>query len=226
VGTGGNHTRKVLKTLKILDNYNVDGILSVCPYYNRPNQKGLYEHFLRISETTDLKIIIYNIPYRTGVNLENETLFDLAEQENIVAVKDSCGNIKQSLSLLAQRPQNLSVLTGEDILFYTTLVNGGDGGILASAHLRTQNFIDIYHFTRGNDHHSALEKWREIESFIPLLFKEPNPAPIKYCLNQMELITTGETRLPLVEISDELKRALNENLNLGPLNSEPLKFIS
>lgn len=214
VGIGGNHTQKVLKALTMLNNYNVDGILSVCPYYNRPSQEGLYEHFLRISESTDLNIIIYNIPYRTGINLENETLFHLAEQENIVAVKDSCGNIKQSLELLAQKPQNLSVLTGEDILFYTSLVNGGDGGILASAHLHTRVFVDIYHFTRGNDHHAALERWRAIETFIPLLFLEPNPAPIKYCLSQMELITSDETRLPLIGISGELKRRLGENLNL------------
>ncbi len=112
IGIGGNYTNKVLKTLKTVEKYRMDGILSVCPYYNRPGQQGLFEHFMRISEATDLKIIIYNIPYRTGVNLHNDTLFKLASQKNIAAVKDSCGDIRQSLALISSKPKDFSVLTG------------------------------------------------------------------------------------------------------------------
>lgn len=212
VGLGGNFTKKVLETLEVVEKYEVDGILSVCPYYNRPGQKGLFEHFLRISEHTDLNIIIYNIPYRTGVNLENETLLRLAEARNIVAVKDSCGVVKQSMELLLQKPEGFSVLTGEDILFYTTLANGGDGGILASAHLHTETFVDIYTLLRDNDHRSALLEWRKLAGFIPLLFEEPNPAPLKYCLGRMNLIDSPEVRLPLTEISDELKKRLEREI--------------
>ena len=209
VGLGGNYTDNVLKKIKMVEKYKIDGILSVCPYYNRPNQQGLTEHFVRISEATNLNIIIYNIPYRTGVNLENETLFRLAELKNIVAVKDSCGMIKQSLELLIHKPKNFSVMTGEDILFYTTLVNGGDGGIMAAAHLKTEKFIDLYHMVQDNNHMSALSLWKELESHIPLLFEEPNPAPIKYCLKQMSLIKSDEVRLPLLPVSDPLKMKLN-----------------
>jgi len=164
---------------------------------------------MKISEATDLKVIIYNIPYRTGVNLENDTLFRLAGQENIVGVKDSCGNIKQSLSLIAEKPDGFSVLTGEDLLFYTTVVNGGDGGIMAAAHLNTEKFVCIYKLLENNDFRSALSEWRKVAGIIPLLFEEPNPAPIKYCLNHLDMISSPEIRLPLTEISEGLKSRLD-----------------
>lgn len=212
VGVGGNFTKKVLKTLHIVEKYPVQGILSVCPYYNRPSQHGMFQHFLHIAEATDLNIIIYNIPYRTGVNLENETLYELAQLNNIVGVKDSCGNIKQSLELLHHKPDNFAVLTGEDALFYTTLAHGGDGGILAAAHLKTGQFIEVFRLIQANNHHAALEEWWELAEFIPLLFQEPNPAPVKYCLKQLHIIPSLETRLPITEISDTLKERLDKVL--------------
>ena len=212
IGVGGNDTQNVLAKLKIIERYEVDGILSVCPYYNRPSQTGLYEHFRKISESTSLNIIIYNIPYRTGINLENDTLLRLAELENIVAVKDSCGDIKQSLDLLKEKPDNFSVLTGEDRLFFTILANGGDGGILAAAHLRTTAFVGIWQHMNRNDYQTALSHWREIEEMIPLLFEEPNPGPIKFCLNRLGLIQSDEVRLPLTSISENLKQRL-ERIN-------------
>jgi 4-hydroxy-tetrahydrodipicolinate synthase len=211
-GLGGNNTHKVLKQLKTVEKYNVEGILSVSPYYSRPDQKGIFEHFKAISESTGLKIIIYNIPYRTGRNIENETLFKLAELDNIVGVKDSCGNINQTMDLIFNRPANFSVLTGEDILFYPNLVLGGDGGILAAAHLETEKFVSVMNSINQNDFQSALETWKTIEKFIPLLFKEPNPAPIKYYLAKKGLINSDELRLPLTGISDNLKQELNKHL--------------
>lgn len=210
IGVGGNFTKKVLKTLKTAEKYQIQGILSTCPYYNRPSQHGLFHHFLQISEATDLNIVIYNIPYRTGINLENETLYELAELKNIVGVKDSCGNIKQSLELLAHKPEHFSVMTGEDILFYSTLVHGGDGGILAAAHLRTAQFLEVFRLIQNNNHQAALQQWWELAEFIPLLFREPNPAPVKYCLKQLGLIGSLETRSPITEISDELKELLEK----------------
>jgi len=213
VGVGGNVTKKVLKTVKVVEKYPVEGILSVCPYYNRPDQNGLYEHFLKISEATDRNIIIYNIPYRTGVNMQNEILFKLADLDNIIGVKDSCSNISQTLALLSEKPENFSVLTGEDILFYTNLVNGGDGGILAASHLHTEVFLEVFRLIRENDHVSAFKRWLEISGIIPLLFKETNPSPIKYCLSRLNLIRSSETRLPLTGISNELKDEL-ENTHI------------
>ena len=209
-GLGGNHTSKILKQLKTVEKYKIEGILSVSPYYSRPDQKGIYEHFKAISEATNLKIIIYNIPYRTGRNIENETLYKLAELENIVGVKDSSGNINQTMELIFNKPKNFAVLTGEDILFYLNLVLGGDGGILAASHLQTEKFISIQKAVESNDHKSALETWKSIEKFIPLLFKEPNPGPIKHYLLKKGLIKSSEVRLPLTEISDGLKQELSK----------------
>jgi len=211
-GLGGNNTNKVLKELKIVEKYNVEGILSVSPYYSRPDQNGIYEHFKAISESTDLKIIMYNIPYRTGRNMENDTLFKLAKLDNIVGVKDSCGNINQTMDLIFNRPENFSVLTGEDILFYLNLALGGDGGILASAHLETEKFVSMIDSIDKNDQKAALAIWKTIEKFIPLLFKEPNPAPIKYYLSRKGLISSDELRLPLTGISDNLKLELDKLL--------------
>jgi 4-hydroxy-tetrahydrodipicolinate synthase len=216
VGFGGNNTSQVIRRLKTLEQYDVDGILSVCPYYNRPSQEGLYNHFLQISEATPLNIMIYNIPYRTGINLENRTLLKLAAKKNIVAVKDSCGDIKQSLDLLLNKPENFSILTGEDCMFYTNLANGGQGGVMASAHLNTKIFLQVYHQMQKNDHKTALRIWRKTEGLIPLLFEEPNPAPIKYLMKQQGFIRSCEVRSPLTGISKELQNKLNRQSITGP----------
>jgi len=211
-GVGGNCTKKVQQQLKVAEKYGVDGILSVCPYYNRPDQNGIYQHFKAISEAAGLPIVIYNIPYRTGRNIENDTLRRLAELGNIIGLKDSCGDIKQTTELLLNPPPDFSIMTGEDALFFSTLVLGGDGGILAASHLATGRFLEVYRLVRANDHQGALKAWRRLAEFVPLLFAEPNPAPIKYCLHRMGLIRSLETRLPLTEISGALKTKLDRAL--------------
>ncbi len=209
VGIGGNYTAQVIKKVKIAEYYDINGILSVCPYYNKPNQEGIYSHFKAIAEETPLDIVIYNIPYRTGVNVENETIFRLSEIRNIVGVKDCCGDIKQSMQLIMNPPKDFSVLSGEDLLFYLTLTLGGHGGILASAHMNTEDFVDVYQKVKANDTEAALKVWSRLYEFIPLLFKEPNPAPIKYFLSETGLIDSPEVRLPIMEISDQLKDKLD-----------------
>ncbi|MGA2142850.1 MAG: 4-hydroxy-tetrahydrodipicolinate synthase [Brevinematales bacterium] len=207
-GVGGNYTEKVISSLKLLHNYNFDGILSVSPYYNRPSQEGIYEHFKKISESTDKNIIIYNIPYRTGRNIENETIFRLSELKNIIGIKDSCGDIKQSAELIFNKPEGFSVLTGEDLLFYITVAMGGDGGILAAAHIETEKYLNIYSLIKNNNLDEARRNWKDLLDIIPLLFEEPNPRPIKYILKNKNLITSDETRLPITDISDKLKKQL------------------
>ncbi|AAK81523.1 4-hydroxy-tetrahydrodipicolinate synthase [Clostridium acetobutylicum] len=212
VGFGGNNTEKMTKDIKMLDKYNIKGILSVCPYYNRPDQRGIYEHFKRISESTSLDIVLYNIPYRTGRNIENDTIRRLSELDNIVGVKDACGDFTQTTELLLNRPDNFSILTGEDAFFYSTLMLGGDGGIMASAHLNTEKYVEVFNKSKQNDYKSALEIWKQVANMIPLLFEEPNPAPIKYCLSKTGVIASEALRLPLVPISENLKEKLNKFL--------------
>ncbi len=209
-GVGSNYTEQIINKLKTVNRYKIDGILSVCPYYNRPSQEGIYNHFLKISESTDQNIIIYNIPYRTGINIENDTIRKLAKLKNIIGIKDSCGNYNQTMDLIINSPDNFSIFTGEDIFYYLNLCFGGDGGILASAHLKTEDYISIFNFVKNNDHISALKLWRKLINLIPLLFEEPNPAPIKYLLKKQNLIKSDEVRLPLTKISKKLiKRLVN-----------------
>ena len=212
VGIGTNSTAKTLKILRRLDRYDFAGIVSVCPYYNRPSQDGMREHFRQIAGATDRQIVIYNIPYRTGVNLANDTLLELAERPNIVGVKDSSGNLAQSLELLRRRPPGFSVMTGEDNYYYTMLAHGGDGGILASAHLETAAFLSIHQHMLANDHRGARRIWSDLEALAPLLFREANPMPIKYCLWRQGLLRSPECRLPLTRISSDLAAELDREL--------------
>lgn len=212
-GVGGNYTAKVISKVKLAEKYDISGILSVCPYYNRPGQDGIYSHFKSIADETSLDIIIYNIPYRTGTNIENDTIRRLSEIRNIAGLKDSSGDLKQTMALLMDPPEDFSILTGEDILFFTTLVMGGQGGILASSHLKTEQFIEVYNKLRANDAEGALKIWKKLYPFIPLLFKESNPAPIKYCLSKLGLIASPEVRLPLIQISDGLKVQLDKYIS-------------
>jgi 4-hydroxy-tetrahydrodipicolinate synthase len=134
----------------------------------------------------------------------------LAELPNVAGVKDSSGDVAQSLALLRRRPEGFSVLTGEDAYFYTMLAHGGDGGILASAHLETETFLAVHERMVANDHHRARKLWSGLEPLIPLLFKEPNPMPVKHCLERRGLIRSSECRLPMTRVSAALAHELDK----------------
>lgn len=208
LGHGGNFTDKIISELKNIEYSGIRGILSVCPYYNRPSQSGIYEHFKAIANSTDLEVLIYNIPYRTGRNIENKTLYRLSEIPNIVGVKDASGDFNQTSELLLNKPSNFSVMSGEDYTLFSSLALGGDGGIIASAHLKTYGYIELLNAFKHNDLLSAKKIWSKLSPVIPYLFKEPNPSPIKYLLNQQGLIASDEVRLPLMPCSSGLKDEL------------------
>ena len=212
VGVGSNATHKVEKMLKRLERHTFAGIVSVCPYYNRPGQDGLIAHFRRIAEATERDVLIYNIPYRTAVNLSNDSLLELAETRNIVGVKDSSGSLAQSLELLARKPAGFSVLTGEDALYFTMLANGTDGGILAASHVMTESFLGVEQHMAANDVAGARLAWAPLAAFVPLLFAEANPMPIKYCLWRQGLIASPECRLPLTRISEGLAKRIDRHI--------------
>jgi 4-hydroxy-tetrahydrodipicolinate synthase len=215
-GVGGNATAKVVKTLRRLERLPFKGIVSVCPYYNRPSQDGLIAHFKAIAAATGREVLIYNIPYRTAVNLSNDSLIELAEVPNITGVKDSSGSLAQSLDLLARKPAGFSVLTGEDALYFTMLAHGADGGILASSHLATGRFLQVGRCFAANDVAGARVAWTPLAELVPLLFAEANPMPIKYLLWRQGLIASPECRLPLTRISDALARRLDAALTPAP----------
>jgi 4-hydroxy-tetrahydrodipicolinate synthase len=204
LGLSGADTRKLAAALARTATWPIDGYLIACPYYVRPPQEGLYRHFATLARATERPIIVYNIPYRTGVNLANATLLRLAELPNIVGLKDCCVDQAQSFDLLRARPPSFAVLTGEDALFYGALAHGADGGILAAAHVETARFAAVRDALVAGEHADALAQWRGLVDLARLLFAEPNPAPIKHWLWRAGLIDSAEVRLPMTEVSEAL----------------------
>ena len=212
LGLSGSDTRKLVKILSQRAAWPVEGYLIACPYYVRPSQEGLYRHFAALAEATDRPILIYNIPYRTGVNMTNETLLRLAELPNIVGLKDCAADAAQSAELLRRKPAGFSVLTGEDAQFHAALAQGADGGILATAHLRTEGFALVRDQLLAGNNAAAREVWHSLIDLVRLLFAEPSPAPVKFCLWQQGLIASPEVRLPMTEVTTALAARLSTAL--------------
>jgi 4-hydroxy-tetrahydrodipicolinate synthase len=204
LGLSGSDTRKDIRALQRTACWPIDGYLIACPYYTRPSQLGLYHHFAALADNTAKPILIYNIPYRTGVNLGNDQMLQLAEVANIVGVKDCSADSAQSFDLLRRRPRDFAVLTGEDALFYGALTQGADGGVLASAHVETRAFVAIRNRLLDGDQRRALAEWRLLADLPRLLFAEPSPAPIKHWLWRIGLIDSAEVRLPMTPVSEDL----------------------
>ncbi len=209
LGLSGSHTRKMCHTLDETAGWPIDGYLISSPYYSRPSQRGLSQHFTTLADRASWPIMLYNIPYRTGVNLENATLLELADHPNIAGMKDCGANRAQSIDLLRRRPPGFRVLTGEDADYFDALGDGADGAILLSAHIETATFAAIYTLFREGRHHDARERWDSVSELTRLLFAEPSPAPAKYWLARIGLIDSAEIRLPMVEVSHELAARLD-----------------
>jgi len=219
LGLSGSDTRRGIAALRHTASWPIDGYLIACPYYTRPSQQGLYRHFSDLADNTDRPILVYNIPYRTGVNLGNETMVQLARHANIVGVKDCSADPAQSFDLLRSRPPGFAVLTGEDALFYGALTQGADGGILASAHIETRAFAAIRDRLLEGDQPGALAAWQVLADLPRLLFAEPSPAPIKYWLWRAGLIDSPEVRLPMTPVSGELAARIDrESARMNPLH--------
>ena len=209
LGLSGSHTRALLDTLTATAAWPIDFYLISCPYYSRPSQRGLELHFGALADRAAHPVVLYNIPYRTGVNLGNQAMLRLAEHPNIAGLKDCCADRGQSLDLLRRRPQRFAVLTGEDAQYQDALSDGADGGILASAHVQTATFAEIYRLMAAGRRDAALARWRSVAELTRLLFSEPSPAPIKYWLWRCGLIDSPQVRLPMTEVSAELAARLD-----------------
>jgi 4-hydroxy-tetrahydrodipicolinate synthase len=201
LGLSGSNTRALLDTLDTTAAWPIDGYLISCPYYSRPSQLGLQLHFSALVDRAAHPIMLYNIPYRTGVNLGNEAMLRLADHPDIVGLKDCSADRNQSLDLLRRRPAGFAVLTGEDAQYYEALTDGASGGILASAHVETETFAQIWKLVVAGERDAALSHWRSVADLTRLLFSEPSPAPIKYWLWRTGLIDSAEVRLPMTEAS-------------------------
>jgi 4-hydroxy-tetrahydrodipicolinate synthase len=204
LGLSGADTAKMRDALDETGVWPIDGYLIASPYYLRPSQCGLLKHFSALADHASWPIVLYNIPYRTSVNLTNETLLHLAEHPNIVGLKDCCADRAQSIDLLRRRPSGFRVLTGEDAQYYDALTDGADGAILLSAHVETETFAAVRALLRAGNHEAAAARWQSVCNLTRLLFAEPSPAPAKYWLSRVGLIESADVRLPMVQIGEAL----------------------
>jgi 4-hydroxy-tetrahydrodipicolinate synthase len=212
LGLSGAGTRKLLDALDETAAWPIDGYLIASPYYLRPSQRGLLQHFTALADHASWPIVLYNIPYRTSVNLTTETLLHLAEHPNIVGLKDCGADRDQSIDLLRRRPPNFRVLTGEDAQYYDALTDGADGAILLSAHLETESFASVRTLLKQGHREAAQAAWNAVSELTKLLFAEPSPSPAKYWLSRTGLIDSAEVRLPMVEVSAELAARLDAEM--------------
>ncbi len=201
-GIGGNNTTEVLQQLKEYDLSGVAAIMSVTPYYNKPTQEGLYQHFKAIANATELAIVLYNVPGRTGCNMLPATAIRLANEfKNIIAVKEASGNMAQCLELIQNKPDHLTVLSGDDDLTLAHMAIGMEGVISVAANCFTKEITDIINLSIVGKFDKARKVFYRILPAINLLFADGNPAGVKYILSQMD-ICENRLRLPLVPVSE------------------------
>lgn len=214
LGLSGAVTSKMLDALDETAAWPIDGYLIASPYYLRPSQRGLLQHFTTLADHASWPIVLYNIPYRTGVNITNDTLLHLACHPNIVGLKDCCADRAQSIDLLARRPAGFRVLNGDDSQYFDALTDGADGAILLSAHIETESFAAVRMLLRQGNREAAQARWDSIRGLTSLLFAEPSPAPAKYWLARIGLIDSAEVRSPMVEVGAKLAARLNAEMEI------------
>ena len=212
VGTGGNNTKQVIEYSKKVERLGVDGLLIVTPYYNKCTQNGLIEHYKEIAKNVSLPIILYNVPSRTGVNIEPKTCLELSKIENIVAIKEASGNLSQVAEIAHLCGDNLNIYSGNDDQIVPVLSLGGIGVISVLSHVLpeyTHNMV--YNFLNG-DVKKATKMQLDVIPLIKALFSEVNPIPVKAALNILGY-NYGIPRLPLTKMSAEKEEILKTEIN-------------
>lgn len=207
MGCGGNSTSEVLDQLREFDLRGADAILSVTPYYNKPSQEGLYQHFKTVAEHSPLPVILYNIPGRSGVNMTAETTLRLAREiPNIIGIKEASGNLEQMQQIIDNRPEGFLVLSGDDGIAIDLMERGGDGVISVAANVFPKLFMNCIEYAKRGDFAAARRMWHDadMEDAVAALFAEGNPVGAKCALSVMGKI--GPTmRLPLVPGTAQLR---------------------
>lgn len=211
-GLGGNNTLEVAKKLKEVDSSLVSGILSVSPYYNKPIQKGIVAHYKVVADSTDLPIILYNVPGRTGSNVTAETTLELAEISNIVAMKEASGNMEQIMEIIQHKPDGFDVLSGDDALTVPMLSIGASGVISVVSNALPEKFCAMVEHALKGDFSSASALHYELFQITKLFFAEGNPGGVKEALAYRE-ICENFMRMPLVNVSDGLKISIVDAMN-------------
>jgi 4-hydroxy-tetrahydrodipicolinate synthase len=210
LGIGGNYTDEVVKQIKKADTSSFDAILSVSPYYNKPSQEGLYQHYKAISKASKLPIILYNVPGRTSSNIAWETTVRLAKDfKNIIAVKEASGNIEQCMKIIKNRPKGFLVISGDDNLTLPIVACGGDGVISVVANAFPKNFSEMVRMALKGNMEKARALHYPLIEITDQLFADGNPGGIKEALSLLK-ICGPNVRLPLVPPNDKVRQKLKE----------------
>ena len=211
-GLGGNHTEEVCNRLGELPE-GIDGILSVSPYYNKPLQRGIVAHYKRLAEHTDLPIILYNVPGRTSSNVTAETTLALSEIQNIVAMKEASGDFDQIMEIIKHKPDNFTVLSGDDAITLPLLSIGVEGVISVVANALPERFSNMVHSGISGDFATANEEHYDLMEMTRLMFAEGNPGGVKEALVYRD-ICSNHMRMPLVPVSDGLRLKINDEMKV------------
>ena len=213
LGLGGNNTLNITDTIAGTNFDGISGILSVTPYYNKPNQRGLLQHYRNISEASPVPVVMYNVPGRTGVNLTAETTLTLAHEcPNIIGIKEASGNMQQVMEILRQRPAGFRVISGDDSLTFPMLALGADGVISVMANALPKQMADMVRLALKGDFKKALPLHMKMLPLMNAIFDEGNPTGIKALL-ETEGMITNILRLPLVKASKPLANKLSTLYN-------------
>ncbi len=198
MGCGGNNTKAVIEEIQTTDWSGISGILSVCPYYNKPSQEGLYQHFKAIANASPLPVVLYNVPGRTGVNMTSETTVRLANDcENIVAVKEASGNLEQVDEIIKNKPDGFDVISGDDALTFSMVASGAAGVISVIGNALPKEFSRMIRLEFKGEYEAARNIHHKFTELYKLLFVDGNPAGVKALLHEMGFID-NVLRLPLV----------------------------
>jgi 4-hydroxy-tetrahydrodipicolinate synthase len=201
VGIGGNNTLALEAMMKKMPYQDVDGILSVTPYYNKPNQKGLYFHYKTLANATDLPIILYNVPGRTSCNMEADTSLRLAHDfNNIVGIKEASGDLNQIMKIIKFKPESFKLISGDDALTYSILTLGGSGVISVAANAYPREFSKMVKYALNKKWDKSMSLNNSLLEFMEMIYEDGNPAGIKSALTTMEIIK-HHLRLPLVKVN-------------------------
>ena len=210
-GTGSNCTDEAVDlTLQAME-CGADASLQVAPYYNKPNQEGFYKHFTKIAEAVEIPIIVYNIPGRTGKNIENATMLEMAKHPNIVGVKEASGSIPQIMDLIHQKPEDFVVLSGDDNLVFPIVTLGGKGVISVASNLIPRRMTEFVEAGVSNNLEEFRKLHYELLPFFKGVFLDTNPIPIKYAMVKKGMIKEGY-RLPLCPMNSEKKQCMDSIL--------------
>lgn len=211
-GTGSNNTEEAIHLTKHAKNAGADGALMISPYYNKPTQEGLYQHFKKVAQSADIPIILYNIPGRTAVNMEPDTIARLAKIDNIVGIKEASGSMKQITDIIQQCGKDFVVVSGEDYLTFPLLCVGGHGVISVVSNVAPRGMADLCDLFFEGKFAEAQKLFYKLLPLCHALFIETNPAPVKAALAMMKKIESDEVRLPLVPMSESNRERVRQVL--------------